>query len=97
SKSKLNRVKTVSRSHIIAFLGTVSSGKSTQMRLLASELKRRKTKVKTTFLKAGHIFAYFLEVILAKILASKRKDVYPIRALIEEKPHTFRKVFKLWS
>lgn len=81
---------------MIAFLGTVGSGKSTQMRLLASELKRRKVRVKVSFLKTGHIFAYFMEVILARILANKRKDVYPIRALIEEKPHVFRRVFRLW-
>jgi len=81
---------------IIAFAGTVGSGKSTQMKLLASELKRRGVKVKLSFLKTGHIIAYFLTIILAKMLVGKRGDVYPIRALIEEKPHIFRRVFKLW-
>ncbi|MEM1510172.1 MAG: hypothetical protein QW096_09955 [Thermofilaceae archaeon] len=36
---------------IIAFMGTVGSGKSTQMKLLASKLKRKGTKVKLSFLK----------------------------------------------
>jgi len=47
-------------------------------------------------LKTGHIFSYILEVILAKILVSKKKDVFPIRALIEEKTHIFKRVFRLW-
>lgn len=84
------------RPSIIVFAGPVGSGKSTQMRLLASELKHKKIKVKLSFLKTGHIFAYLLEVFLAKMLASKRKDVYPIRALLEEKPHIFKKIFRLW-
>lgn len=81
---------------IIAFTGTVGSGKSTQMKILASNLKRKGTKVKLSFLKTGHIIAYFLTIILAKMLIGKRDDVSPIRALIEEKPHIFRRVFKLW-
>ncbi|WP_342784744.1 hypothetical protein [Thermofilum sp.] len=81
---------------MIAFVGTVGSGKSTQMRLLASDLRRRRVKVKVSCLKTGHIFAYFLEVILAKMVAGKRRDVYPIRALLEEKPHFFNRIFRLW-
>ena len=80
---------------VIAFAGTVGSGKSTQMKLLALTLKRRGVKVKTSSLKTGHIFAYFLQIILAKML-TRRRDVFPIRALIEEKSHIFRKLFKLW-
>jgi len=80
----------------VAFIGTVGSGKSTQIRLLARELKHDGIKVKVSFLKTGHLFAYLLEVILAKILVSWRKDVSPIRALIEEKPHILRKIFRLW-
>lgn len=86
----------MSRPHVIAFLGTVGSGKSTQMKLLASELKRRKVKVKVSYLKTGHIFARFLEVILARMFAGKRKDVYPIRALFEERPYFFSRIFGLW-
>jgi len=81
---------------VIAFVGTVGSGKSTQMKLLALELKRRRVKVKVSYLKTGHIFAYFLEVILARMFAGKRRDVYPIRALLEEKPHFFSRIFRLW-
>ena len=85
-----------SKPHIVAFTGTVGSGKSTQVRLLARELNRKGIKAKVSFLKTGHLFAYLLEVILAKILVTWRKDVSPIRALIEEKPHIFKKIFRLW-
>jgi thymidylate kinase len=81
---------------IIVFAGLVGAGKSTQMKLLASKLKTRGLRVKTTFLKTGHLFAYLLEVTLARMLASNRRDVYPVRALIQEKPRLFKKLFKLW-
>ena len=84
------------KSRLIAFVGPVGSGKSTQMRLLYSKLKQRGLKVRMSFLKTGHLFAFILEVILAKMIASKRKDVSPIRALVEEKPHFFKRIFKLW-
>jgi len=86
----------LSKPHVIAFVGTVGSGKSTQMRLLASDLRRRRVKVRVSYLKTGHIFAYFLEVILARMFAGKRRDVYPIRALLEEKPRFFSRIFRLW-
>jgi hypothetical protein len=81
---------------IIAFVGTVGAGKSTQMNTLASKLKARGLRVKVTSLKTGHLFAYILEVVLAKMLVRWRKDVYSIRALIEDKPHLFKRLFKLW-
>jgi len=81
---------------VIAFIGTVGSGKSTHMRLLYSKLKQRGLRAKTTFLKTGHLFAFILEVFLAKMVAGKRKDVFPIRALVEEKPHLFKRIFRLW-
>ncbi|MGB9622289.1 MAG: hypothetical protein ACPL07_00450 [Candidatus Bathyarchaeia archaeon] len=81
---------------VIAFIGTVGSGKSTHMRLLYSKLKRRGLRAKITFLKTGHLFAFILEVFLAKMVAGKRKDVFPIRALVEEKPHLFKRIFMLW-
>jgi len=85
----------MSKPRLIVFVGTVGSGKSTHMRLLYSKLKRKGMKVKIVFLKTGHLFAFFLEVFLAKMLVRKR-DVFPIRALIEEKPRFFKKVFRLW-
>jgi hypothetical protein len=30
------------------------------------------------------------------MVAGKRKDVFPIRALVEEKPHLFKRIFMLW-
>ena len=84
------------KSRLIAFVGPVGSGKSTQMRILYSKLKQRGLKVKMSFLKTGHLFAFVLEVILAKMVASKRKNISPIRVLVEERPHFFKRIFKLW-
>jgi thymidylate kinase len=82
-------------SRVIVFAGTVGAGKSTQMIHLGSKLKANRLKVKTASLKSGHLFAYFLETTVARILTG-RKDVYPLRALIEEQPHLFKKLFSLW-
>jgi len=82
--------------HLIVFVGTVGSGKSTHMRLLYSRLKRRGLKAKMAFLKTGHLFAFILEFFLAKMVAGKRRDVSPIRTLVEEKPRLFKKIFRLW-
>jgi len=86
----------MSRSRVIAFTGTVGSGKSTHMKLLCSKLKRKGLKTRVSFLKTGHLFAFILEISLARIVASKRKDVFPIRALVEERPILFRRIFRLW-
>ena len=48
-----------------------------------------------SFLKTGHLFAFILEISLAKIVANKRKDMFPIRALVEERPTLFRRIFRL--
>lgn len=81
---------------IIAFLGTVGAGKSTHMRLLYLKLKSRGFKTKLTYLKTGHLLVHIFEICLARIVASKRKDVYPIRAVLEERPTLFRRIFRLW-
>lgn len=78
------------------FVGTVGSGKSTQMKLLACSLKRRGLRVKTTFIKTGHLFAYVMELVLVKILFGMPKDRHPIRLLIEDKPCLFKRLFRLW-
>jgi hypothetical protein len=82
--------------HVIVFVGTVGSGKSTQVKLLASELRKRGLNVKTTFIETNHIFAYLLLLLLARILARGKRNVSSIGALIEEKPLIFKKLFKLW-
>lgn len=81
---------------ITVFAGTVGAGKSTQMRLLAAKLKARGTKVRTTYLKTGHLPAYLLEVVIARIACRGSRYGRPIRALVEEKPRLFRRLFKLW-
>ncbi|MEM1510034.1 MAG: hypothetical protein QW096_09245 [Thermofilaceae archaeon] len=81
--------------HVIVFAGTVGAGKSTQMRLLASALRMKGLRVKTTFLLKGHLLSYFLEIILAKILC-KREHASSMRALLDESPYRFKKLFKVW-
>jgi hypothetical protein len=81
---------------VIVFVGTVGAGKSTHARLLCLKLKRKGLKTKVSSLKTGHLFAFILEIFLAKIIASKRKDAFPIRILVEERPNLFRRIFRLW-
>jgi len=45
-------------SKVIAFVGTVGAGKSTQMKLLAEYLKSRRFKVRIVYLKVGNLGAY---------------------------------------
>jgi len=66
------------------------------MKLLYLNLKKKGLKAKMGFLKTGHLFAYILEVFLAKMLAGRRRYVFPIRALVEEKTHLFKRIFRLW-
>jgi thymidylate kinase len=84
------------RPEVIAFVGTVGAGKSTQMRLLASNLQSMGFKVKMTSIKTGHLFGRLIIAALVKLLLPKRSDVFPIRALYETKPLIFRKLFRLW-
>jgi len=84
------------KTRIITFVGTVGSGKSTHMKLLASKLNKKGIKVKVTSLKIDHLFAFLLILILARILDPKKKTAFPIRALIENRPLLFKRLFKLW-
>ena len=86
----------MSQSRVIAFIGTVGSGKSTHMKLLYLKLKRKGLKTKICFLKTGHLFVFILEFFLAWMTVSKRRDVSPIRALVEGRPNLFRRIFRLW-
>jgi thymidylate kinase len=81
---------------VIVFIGTVGSGKSTHMKILYSKLKQRGFKARISSLKRGHLLIFVLEVLLAKMFAGKRRGVYPIRALLEERPTLFRRIFRLW-
>jgi len=80
---------------LIVFGGPVGAGKSTQIRYLRSAIKKVGVKNKTVFLKSGHMLAYLLGLILAKVV-NKKSDVAPIRALFENAPELFKRVFKLW-
>lgn len=66
------------------------------MRLLAAKCRNNGLKVKTTSLKSNLFLARILVLSLKKFLFIKRNDVFPIKALIEEKRPIFRKLFKLW-
>jgi len=81
---------------LLVFLGTVGVGKSTQISLLESRLVSKGFKVKATFLKTNHLFAYLLSIFLVRLIINKEKYSYPIRTLIENKPELMKKVFTLW-
>ncbi|MCR8501758.1 MAG: hypothetical protein QXY55_05685 [Candidatus Korarchaeota archaeon] len=85
------------RKGLLVFVGTVGSGKSTHARLLYSELKKNGLRARIICLKTGHMLAFILEVLLTKILMNNRKDVYPIRMLIDDEPLIFRRIFRLWT
>lgn len=65
------------------------------MSLLASNLKHRKFKVKTTFLKRGHLLSYFLEASIARIIIRKKTD-YSIRTIAEQRPILLKNLLKLF-
>jgi len=92
----INLAKLTIGPRIIVLAGTVGSGKSTHMKVLALRLKKGGLRVKTAFLKSGHLLAYLLTIFLVRVLLRRQKNVYPIRALIEEKPYIFGKIFNLW-
>lgn len=84
------------KSFVISFVGTVGSGKSTQIKLLVSRLKSNQFRVNSTFIKTGHIFAHFLDFFLVKLSVGTKKGVSSIRVLIENRPDLFKRLFKLW-
>lgn len=88
----------MNKPRLIVFTGTVGSGKSTQIELLAFELRKKGVKIKTAFIKTDHVFAHLLSLFLARVLIKSRKDPRRahVRALIEEKPVIFKRLFKLW-
>jgi energy-coupling factor transporter ATP-binding protein EcfA2 len=86
----------MTKTKIIVFVGTVGSGKSTQIKLLSSVLKKTNIKIKNSFLKSGHLFAYGFEVMLVRILFGKIPGEYPTRTLIERRPLLFKNLFSLW-
>jgi len=83
------------RCSLVVFAGPVGAGKSTQIVYLQSALRKIGVRNKSVFLKSGHLLAYILELFLAKVV-SKRSDVAPLRALYEDSPRLFKRVFKLW-
>lgn len=66
------------------------------MKLLAFKLKTRELKVKTTFLKRGHLFTYLLEIALVRLLVGKKKKECTIRTIVEERPNLFKRLFNLF-
>jgi len=80
---------------LIVFAGPVGAGKSTQIRYLRLALKGMRVKNKSVFLKSGHMLAYALTFFIARAV-SRRRGVAPIRALLEDAPQLFKRIFKLW-
>ena len=81
---------------LVVFTGTVGSGKTTQMKLLAEQLRKENVKAKIVVLKTNHLFAHCLTLVLEYILFGGRKQAFVIRELIDKRSMIFRKLFKLW-
>ena len=91
-------VPKMKKHRLVVFVGTVGAGKSTQIKLLAFQLRNKGLKVKTAYIRTNHLFAHLLSLILARGFIKNRKSPRRahVRALIEEKPAIFRSIFKLW-
>ncbi len=85
----------MNESSLVVFLGPMGAGKTTQMRLFTSDLKKKGSKVKVTHIKSG-IVGSLLSSFLMRVLSGDIPDKAPIMVLISEKPF-FRRVFKLWA
>lgn len=86
----------MSDKNLLVFVGTVGSGKSTQIEKLSSKLESEEYRVKKYFLKTGHLFAYIFEVLLAHLFVTEKQDVSPIRTLLTERPEVFKRLFGIW-
>jgi len=86
----------MSRPHLIVFLGPRGAGKSTQMMLLASELRKKGLKVKTSYIKTGIILGFLVASFLVKVFVRKKQNKPPFMVLLEEMPLFFKKTFRLW-
>lgn len=79
---------------ILVFAGPVGSGKSTQIGLLASELRKRGIRVKTTRLKTNHLLARLFTSFVKRVLGGKSDDFSSVRWLFERRPVLFKKLFR---
>jgi len=81
---------------LIVFVGTVGSGKSTQMQLLGKWLRRKGVKTRVTVLKTNHLSSNLLTSVLVNVLLSAKERTFPIGMLIEHRPALLKKLLRLW-
>lgn|GEM_PF-1356492 len=81
---------------LIVLVGTVGSGKSTQMRLLAESLRKRGAKTREVNLKTNHLLANLLALTLRGNLVDPKRKKFVIGTLIDSRPVILRKMFRLW-
>lgn len=81
---------------LIVFAGTVGSGKSTQMQLLADWLRRKGVKTRVIVLKTNHLLSNLLTLALLNILFVHEKNTFAIGTLIERRPVLLKKLLRLW-
>ena len=85
------------RPYVIAFVGTVGSGKSTQMRLLAEDLKVKGFKVKVVWLKVGNLWAYPLyRIALRGWPIFKDKYLFKLWAVLDLLAISFKFLISVW-
>jgi uncharacterized membrane protein len=61
-----------------------------------SQLRASGKRAKMTSMKTGCGLSSFLIFVLARLTVPQKKNVFPIRALMEERCMLFRKLFRLW-
>lgn len=81
---------------LVVFVGTVGSGKSTQMELVAYKLRRKGFKTKVSTLKTNHLLSHLLTIAVQRILVNSERNPFTIGVLIERKPLVLKKLFRLW-
>lgn len=80
---------------LIVFNGAVGSGKSTQIKLIASELANSGLKVKSVYFKTDHLLLYLFEKAIVRLLVkNESSSVSLTRFLIDNKPKLLLKIFK---
>ena len=85
------------QARIIAFIGTVGAGKSTQMKLLAEHFRSKGLKVKITWIKVGNLWAYSLYKIASEgWLIFKNKSLFKLWIALDMFAVSLKFLISIW-